>query len=90
MAVRVHPFDVFGDFRRLYGAGGEYLYLIRPDGHVGLYQRPVNESALREYLVKLRPAEEVEKAFQPREAMDQPGSFNSAPAPLRQAATPRS
>ncbi len=37
--------DATGDFRRLYGARGEFLYLIRPDGYVGLFQRPIDGRA---------------------------------------------
>ncbi|MEO7910029.1 MAG: FAD-dependent monooxygenase, partial [Roseiflexaceae bacterium] len=55
--------DITGDFQRLYGARGEFLYLIRPDGYVGLFQRPLNERALRAYLAKLYPADALNAAF---------------------------
>jgi 2-polyprenyl-6-methoxyphenol hydroxylase-like FAD-dependent oxidoreductase len=55
--------DVHGDFQRIFGAKGEFLYLIRPDGHVGLFQRPINERALQEYLLKLYPASAVAEGF---------------------------
>jgi 2-polyprenyl-6-methoxyphenol hydroxylase-like FAD-dependent oxidoreductase len=45
--------DLYDDFRRLYGMTGRFLCLVRPDGHVGLFQRPVNEGRLRDYLEKL-------------------------------------
>ncbi len=59
--------DADGVFRRLYGARGKFLYLIRPDGYVGLFQRPVDERALRAYLAKLFGTEAVESAFAERE-----------------------
>jgi hypothetical protein len=40
-------------------------YLIRPDGYVGLFQRPVDERALRAYLAWLFAASVVEVAFAP-------------------------
>ena len=55
--------DVYGDFRRQYDMPDEFLYLIRPDGYVGLSQRPVDEYALRVYLEKLFPADRVHDAF---------------------------
>jgi 4,5-epoxidase len=55
--------DVHGDFRRLYGARGEFIYLIRPDGHVGLFQCPIDEDALKTYLTSVRPAAEIDGAF---------------------------
>ncbi len=45
--------DLHGDFRRLYGMTGEFLCLIRPDDHIGLFQQPINERSLRQYLAKL-------------------------------------
>jgi hypothetical protein len=57
--------DTTGEFRRLYGARGEFLYLIRPDGYVGLFQRPIDERALRAYLAQLFAAGAVEAAFAP-------------------------
>jgi 4,5-epoxidase len=56
--------DATGDFQRLYGARGEYLYLVRPDGYVGLFQRPVDERALQAYLSRLFPAEAIGSAFE--------------------------
>ena len=53
------------DFARLYGAKGPFLYLIRPDGHVGLFQRRPEASSLATYLKKIRAAEAVEKSFAP-------------------------
>jgi hypothetical protein len=55
--------DITGDFARLYGARGEFLYLIRPDGYVGLFQRPIDERMLRAYLAKLITADRLEHAF---------------------------
>jgi hypothetical protein len=55
--------DVHGDFQRIYGVKEDFLYLIRPDGHVGLYQRPIDEWSLRDYLRKLFPADMVAAAF---------------------------
>jgi hypothetical protein len=55
--------DLHGDFARLYGAQGPFLYLIRPDGHAALFQRRAEAGALAAYLKKIRPSEAVEKAF---------------------------
>ncbi len=46
--------DLYGDFARLYGARGSFLYLIRPDGHVGLFQRRMDATSLASYLKKIR------------------------------------
>jgi len=59
--------DASGDFRRLYGAHGEFLYLIRPDGYVGLFQRPVDERGLQAYAARLFGTEAVEDAFGARD-----------------------
>jgi 2-polyprenyl-6-methoxyphenol hydroxylase-like FAD-dependent oxidoreductase len=45
--------DIYGDFRRLYGMTGDFLCLIRPDDHIGLFQRPPNERSLRRYLARV-------------------------------------
>jgi 2-polyprenyl-6-methoxyphenol hydroxylase-like FAD-dependent oxidoreductase len=45
--------DVHGDFRKMYGMTGQFLCLIRPDDHIGLFQRPINEPALDDYLAHL-------------------------------------
>jgi 2-polyprenyl-6-methoxyphenol hydroxylase-like FAD-dependent oxidoreductase len=55
--------DATGEFQRLYGARGEFLYLVRPDGYVGLFQRPIDERALGAYLAQLFAAGAVEAAF---------------------------
>jgi 2-polyprenyl-6-methoxyphenol hydroxylase-like FAD-dependent oxidoreductase len=55
--------DGSGEFGRLYGARGEFLYVIRPDGYAGLFQRPIDERALRDYLAKLFGAGAVDSAF---------------------------
>ena len=77
-ALRIRPFiilpkgdarstecleDVYGDFARLYGAQGSFLYLLRPDGHVGLFQPRIQPNQLADYLRKIRGPEIVEKAF---------------------------
>jgi hypothetical protein len=55
--------DCYGDFARLYGAQGPFLYLIRPDGHAALFQRRAEADALAGYLKKIRPSHAVEEAF---------------------------
>ena len=55
--------DLYGDFARLYGAQGPFLYLIRPDGHVALFQRRAEARQLAAYLKKIRAPEAVEKVF---------------------------
>ena len=55
--------DIYGDFARLYGAQGPFLYLIRPDGHVALFQRRMEPRSLAAYLKKIRTPEAVEESF---------------------------
>lgn len=55
--------DVSGDFHRLYGVRGEFLYLIRPDGYVGLFQRPLDECVLQAYMAKLFRVDATDSAF---------------------------
>jgi 4,5-epoxidase len=55
--------DVYSDFARLYGGTGPFLWLIRPDGHVGLFQSPAEAKALATYLKKMRAPDDVAKAF---------------------------
>ncbi len=45
--------DTHGDFLRLYGMNGPFLCLIRPDDHIGFFQRPVNHQELEKYLVRV-------------------------------------
>jgi 4,5-epoxidase len=42
--------DANGDFARIYGMRGEFGCLIRPDDHIGLFQRPIDEARLEDYL----------------------------------------
>ncbi len=56
--------DMHGDFFRLYGAEGEFIYLIRPDGYVDFFQRPANVRRLVNYLEKIRDPKEIERIFE--------------------------
>ncbi|MFB9433294.1 FAD-dependent monooxygenase [Streptoalloteichus tenebrarius] len=51
--------DTSGGIRRAYGAREGSVVLVRPDGHIGLIAHEDQESALREYLrrLRLRPAD---------------------------------
>jgi FAD binding domain len=78
-ALRVRPFlvssngsevppverleDLHGDFTRLYGAQGPFLYLIRPDGHAALFQRRADLRELASYLKKIRRPDVVKRVF---------------------------
>jgi len=55
--------DPHGDFARLYGAQGPFLYLVRPDGHAALFQRRAEARELACYLKRIRAPEAVEKSF---------------------------
>ena len=45
--------DGKGTLHELYGAGAESLYLIRPDGYVGLRGQPAAAEPLLEYLDRI-------------------------------------
>ena len=45
--------DGSGTLHELYGAGAESLYLIRPDGYVGLRGQPAAALPLLEYLDRM-------------------------------------
>lgn len=47
--------DIYGDFARLYGMTGEFFCLIRPDDHIGLFQSPVAEDAIADYIARIAP-----------------------------------
>ncbi len=54
--------DTHGSFRKIYGMKGEFLCLIRPDGHIGLFQQRIDLSSLRSYLEMLgRPRQKMAK-----------------------------
>jgi 4,5-epoxidase len=55
--------DRYGELRRLYGMTGSYACIIRPDGHVGLFQRPVQIEPVKAWLMRLCPAGAVRAAF---------------------------
>jgi len=55
--------DVYSDFARLYGATTQFLWLIRPDGHVALFQAEADSLSLASYLKRIRAAGAVDKAF---------------------------
>jgi hypothetical protein len=55
--------DIHGDFQELYGLEGEFLCLIRPDGHIGLIQQPIQVPSLKDYLRRICPGDKVEQWF---------------------------
>ena len=55
--------DRHGDLARLYGMTGSFVCIIRPDGHVGLFQRPIKIQPIRAWLARLYPAGAVKAAF---------------------------
>jgi 2-polyprenyl-6-methoxyphenol hydroxylase-like FAD-dependent oxidoreductase len=55
--------DIYGDFHQLYGLDKDYLCLIRPDGHIGLIQRPVRADSLKSYLRTICSVELVNQVF---------------------------
>jgi hypothetical protein len=59
--------DVDGSAARSYGAVGDVLYLIRPDGHVGVRAQCLHEQALETYLDTIWTAQAARK-HQPAES----------------------
>jgi 2-polyprenyl-6-methoxyphenol hydroxylase-like FAD-dependent oxidoreductase len=55
--------DAHGDFGRLYRMRGDFICMVRPDGYVGLFQRPIRVAALRRWLVRLFSLTSVAAAF---------------------------
>jgi 4,5-epoxidase len=55
--------DAHGDFARLYRMHGDFICIIRPDGYVGLFQRPIRVDAMRRWLVQLFTPSSVAAAF---------------------------
>src|SRR5205085_144912 len=58
-----HLEDVYSDFTRLYRVQGSFLYLIRPDGHIGLFQARLDPASLADYLKMIRASRRVDRAF---------------------------
>ncbi len=48
--------DIYGDFARLYGIRAGFLCLIRPDDHIGLFQSPIDEDAIGDYIARIAAA----------------------------------
>jgi hypothetical protein len=57
--------DRHGDLRRIYGMQGRRLCLVRPDGHLGLVQRRLDEESLRRYLAELCPEQALREEHAP-------------------------
>lgn len=55
--------DTYGDVYRVYGCTPGSLLLIRPDGHLGLVQKPLNQAALIDYLHKICDRRAVDGAL---------------------------
>jgi 2-polyprenyl-6-methoxyphenol hydroxylase-like FAD-dependent oxidoreductase len=62
--------DAEGELRRIYRLEGDFFCLIRPDGHLGLVQRPLDVGLLKDYLRMLCAAEAIEAAFGGRPSAD--------------------
>ena len=45
--------DIYDDFVRLYGMRTEFLCLIRPDDHIGLFQSPIDEDEIADYAARI-------------------------------------
>ena len=45
--------DIYGDFARVYGMRTDYFCLIRPDHHIGLFQSPIDEDAIGDYIARI-------------------------------------
>ena len=45
--------DIYSDFARLYGMRTEYFCLIRPDDHIGLFQSPIDEDEIADYVARI-------------------------------------
>jgi hypothetical protein len=66
--------DPDGETHRRYGATAEALYLVRPDGYVGLRAQPASEEVLLRYL---------------RRVLDRVGGEVPRPAPTSPTGSPR-
>jgi 2-polyprenyl-6-methoxyphenol hydroxylase-like FAD-dependent oxidoreductase len=55
--------DVHGDWGALYQLRDDFLCLIRPDGHVGLVQAPLDQARLIDYLGLICSPSEVRRSF---------------------------
>ncbi len=57
--------DIHGSFRAIYGMKGDFLCLIRPDGHIGLFQQKIDLVSLRSYLDLIGPQKQNLKEEEP-------------------------
>jgi hypothetical protein len=53
--------DIFGDFEKIYGLNEDFLCIIRPDGHLGLVQKPFRVKGLEKYLQNICSTEDVSR-----------------------------
>jgi len=63
LGLTVHVVAAEGDFRKLYGASDGDIWLIRPDGYVGLICPSSQRDVIAEYLGQLWSAADVARAF---------------------------